>query len=209
MQHVNVDAIVPSTRDLLQVLGTRRRSLALVALVAGERPEEEAARLAELNVSAFAGAEPGPAMALAARASKTVPSLCLAPATDREHLLAARQFGADGVCIDATMPLDAWDKLAKVARTMRMLPLALATDAAGLDAAVKAGARAILLRAGAADPILEIAGKAPRAVTLVAHVEGADAAALRALAGRVDAAVVPPVVHASPGFAELVAEVDP
>ena len=46
-------------------------------------------------------------------------------------------------------------------------------------------------------------------MTLVAHVEGADAAALRALAGHVDAAVVPPAVHAAPSFAELVSEVDP
>ncbi len=97
MQDVEVGAIVPSTRDLLQVVGTRRRSLALVALLPGERPAEEAARLAELNVSAFAGVEPGPAMELAARATKTVPSLCLATATDREHLLAARKAGADGV----------------------------------------------------------------------------------------------------------------
>ncbi len=36
-----------------------------------------------------------------------------------------------------------------------------------------------------------------------------DADAVRALAGKVDAAVVPPGVHASAGFAELVAEVDP
>jgi|HubBroStandDraft_6_1064221.scaffolds.fasta_scaffold184684_2 indole-3-glycerol phosphate synthase len=209
MQDVEVGTIVPSTRDLLQVVGTRRRSLALVALLAGDRPAEEAARLAELNVSAFAGAEPGPAMELAARATKTVPTLCLGPAADRDHLLAARKAGADGVCVDASMPLDAWDRLAKTARTMRMLPLALVTDEAGLDAAVKAGARAILLRAAALEPLLALAARAPRGVTLVAHVEGADAAALRALAGRVDAAVVPPAVHAAPSFAELVAEVDP
>jgi indole-3-glycerol phosphate synthase len=209
MQEVDVGTIVPSTRDLLQVVSTRRRSLALIAVVDGDRPAEEAGRLAELNVSAFAGAEPGPAMELAARATKTVPSLCLAPATDRAHLLAARKAGADGVAIEASMPLDAWDRLAKIARTMRMLPLALATDEAGLDAAVKAGARAILLSAGAAEAILALAAKAPRGVTLVAHVEGADAAALRALSGRVDAAIVPPAVHAAPSFAELVAEVDP
>ena len=56
---------------------------------------------------------------------------------------------------------------------------------------------------------LTLAAKAPKGVTLVAHVEGADAAALRSLAGRVDAAIVPPAVHAAPDFAELVAEVDP
>jgi hypothetical protein len=209
MQDVDVGTIVPSTRDLLQVLSTRRRNLALLGLIGGERPAEEAARLADLNVSAFAALEPGPALALVARATKTVPSLCLGASGAREGLLAARQHGADGVSIDARLPLDEWDRLAKIARTMRMLPIALAVDAASLDAAVKAGARAILLQATSAADVVELAGRAPRGVTLVGHVEGADADALRALAGKVDAAVVPPAVHTARGFAELVADVDP
>lgn len=209
MAEIDVGSIVPSTRDLLQVLSTRRRSLALLGVIEGERPAEEAARLADLNVSAFAHAEATPAMALAARATKTVPSLCLLAASERAHFLAARLQGADGVCIDAAMPLDEWDRLAKTARTMRMLPLALARDAAGLEAAAKAGARAILLRAATAAEVLDLAARAPRGVTLVGHVEGADAAVIRALAGKVDAAVVPASVHAGAAFAELVAEVDP
>jgi hypothetical protein len=40
-------------------------------------------------------------------------------------------------------------------------------------------------------------------------VEGADAAALRALAGKVDAATAPPSVHQAASFAHLVADVDP
>ena len=209
MQDVDVGSIVPSTRDLLQAISTRRRNLALIGLIGGEQPAEEAARLSDLNVSALAHAEPVPAMALAARATKTVPSLCLLAATDRTHFLAARQLGADGVCIDALLPLEEWDRLAKTARTMRMLPLALARDAAGVEAAVKTGARAILLRAATAAEVLDLAARAPAGVTLVGHVEEADAAAIRALAGKVDAAVVPPGVHADRAFAELVAEVDP
>jgi hypothetical protein len=213
MQDVDVGTIVPSTRDLLQVITTRRRNLALLGLLGGEESvEREAARLADLNVSAFAAAEPGSAMARGAQAVKTVPALCLLAAGDRDALLAARQHGADGVCLDAGLPLDAWDRLAKVARTMRMLPLALAGDAAALEAAVKTGARAILLRAGSAEEVLALAARAPRGVTLVAHVadvERADADALRALAGKVDAAVVPPALHAAADFAALVAEVDP
>ena len=209
MQDVDVGTIVPSTRDLLQVLSTKRRNLALIGLIGGEHAAEEAARLADLNVSAFAGVEPGPAMALAARATKTVPSLCLGAAADREAVLAARQYGADGVILDARLPLDTWDRLAKIARTMRMLPVALAVDGASLDAAIKTGARAILVQAGSAADVLDLAARAPRTVTLVGHVEGADADALRALAGKVDAAVVPPAVHTAPGFAELVADVDP
>jgi hypothetical protein len=211
MQDVDVGSIVPSTRDLLQVLSTRRRSLALLALIGADRPAEEAGRLADLNVSAFATQAPGPALALAARATKTVPSLCLGAAADRDALLAARQFGADGVCIDARLPLDTWDKLAKIARTMRMVPLALAVDAQSLRAAIDAGARAALVSASVAE-IVELAGIAPRTLTLVAHVaqaEHADAAALRSLAGKVDAAIAPPSVHQSPSFAQLVADVDP
>jgi hypothetical protein len=216
MQDVDVGTIVPSTRDLLQVLGTRRRNLALLGLISGETsvPAEEAARLADLNVSAFAFAAPGPALAHAARATKTVPSLCLAAAADREALLSARQHGADGVVLDARLPPATWDQLARIARSMRMLPVALAVDAASVEIAVKAGARAILVQAGTADEVLTLAAGAPRTVVLVGHVEGgADLAtassALRALAGKVDAAVVPTSVHAAPGFADLVAEVDP
>ena len=211
MADVDVGSIVPSTRDLLQAITTRRRNLALIGLIAGsvEDPAAEAARLAELNVSAFAALEPGSALSQVARATKTVPSLLLVAAADREALLAARQGGADGVVLDASLPLDAWDRLAKIARGMRMLPLALVTDAAALDAAVKAGARAILIRAGSADALLDLAARAQRGVTLVGHVEGADAGAVRALAGKVDAAVVPPSLHAAASFAELVAEVDP
>lgn len=209
MAEVEVGTIVPSTRDLLQVVGTRRKSLALLGLIGAELPAEEAARLADLNVSAFACLEPGGAMALVARATKTVPTLCIGAHEQREHLLAARQHGADGVVIDGALPLADWDRLAKVARSMRMLPLALARDAAGLDSAVKTGARAVLLRAGSAAEVVALAGAAPRSVTLIGFVENADADALRALAGKVDAAVVPPALHRSAAFADLVAEVDP
>src|SRR5689334_10559962 len=121
MQQVDVGSIVPSTRDLLQVISTRRKSMALIALLGADRPAEEAARLHEVNASALACAEPCEAMQLAARATKTVPMLCLRASGEREDFLAARFFGADGVCIDASLPLDAWDKAAKGARMTRML----------------------------------------------------------------------------------------
>jgi hypothetical protein len=208
MQDIDVGAIVPSTRDLLQVLSTRRRSVALVALVSPERPADEALRLHELNVSALAFGEPGPAMQLAARATKTVPSLLLSPAREKDTALRGRYFGADGVAVDATLELDTWDQLAKQVRTMRMLPLAYATDRAGIEASVKSGARAILLRANA-EAFRELAPALPKNITVVAHIDGADRAALAALAGHVDAAIVPPSIHAARDFADLVAELDP
>jgi hypothetical protein len=48
----------------------------------------------------------------------------------------------------------------------------------------------------------------PRGTLVVAHIEGADADLLRALRGRVDAAVVPPAVHRADGFAALLAELE-
>lgn len=209
MLDFDVGSIVPSTRDLYQVIATKRRSLALIGLLGPERPAEEAARLYDLNASAFALAEVGPAMQLAARATKTVPTLYLSPVTSKDPCLAARYHGADGVCVDAALPLDDWDRLAKQVRTMRMLPLAFATDAAGAGAAVAAGARALLLRAPSAAAAIELARPLPRSLTLVAEVAGADADALRALVGQVDAAIVPPAVHASKAYADLAAEVDP
>jgi indole-3-glycerol phosphate synthase len=209
MAAIDVGAIVPSTRDLLQVVSTRRRSLALLAEIGSSQPDAEAARLHDINASAFAFAEPGEAMQLGARSTKTVPSLCLKPVTDRNGCLEARYYGADGVCIDALMPQDDWDQLAKIARTMRMAPLALASSAEGADAAVKAGARALLLRCGSAAEVIELAGKVPRTLVLVGEVSGADAAALRELSGHVDAAIAPASVHTAKGFAQLVTELDP
>jgi hypothetical protein len=209
MLEFDAGSIVPSTRDLLQVITTKKRSLALIAAVGPDRPAEDAARLHDLNVSALAFAEPGPPMQLGAGATKTVPSLCLLPAPDRDACLRARFHGADGVCIDAAMPLDEWDKVAKHARSMRMLPLALVADAAGAEAAVKAGARAIVIRAASSDEVLTIAKTVPKPLTVVAEIADADAGALRALVGSVDAAVVPAALHGAPGFADLIAEVDP
>jgi hypothetical protein len=209
MPDFDAGAIVPSTRDLLQVISTRRRSMALLGLVSSESPAQDAARLHELNISALAFAEAGPAMQLAARATKTVPSLCLSRVVDRDGALVARFHGADGVCVDALQPLDEWDRLAKGARTMRMLPLALAESAEGAQGAIAAGARAVLVRGATVEEVLATAASLPKTLTLVAEVLSANAAALRRLVGHVDAAIVPPSVHASPDFPALVAELDP
>jgi indole-3-glycerol phosphate synthase len=219
MQEFDVRQIVPSTRDLLQVLNTRRQNLALAGELGPERAAEEAARLHDANISAFAVASPGETLFDAARATKTVPSLSLQPVATREECQRARFYGSDGVCIDAALPAAEWDALAKIARGMRMLPLALARSATDVELAVKAGARAIVLRAGSAAEVLALALKAPRNVTLVADIASqdgasriagsADADALRSLAGKVDSAIVPPAVHAAPDFADLASEVDP
>lgn len=216
---IDVRQIVPSTRDLLQVLSTRRRNLALVAEIGAERAAEEAARLHEVNVSAFAFASADGAMTDGARATKTVPSLSLAIVASREDCQRARYFGADGVCIDVALPVAEWDNLAKIARGMRMLPLGLVKAESDAEAAVKVGAKAVVARVPTAESVLAIALKLPRSVTIVADLaaqeEGgrsassATADALRKLAGKVDSAVVPASIHTASDFADLVAEVDP
>ena len=219
MSDVDVAQIVPSTRDLLQVLATRKRNLALIGELTAESAGQEAARLHEANVSAFAFAAPGPAMTEGARATKTVPSLSLAQVASREDCQRARFHGADGVAIDVALSPAEWDNLAKIARGMRMLPLGLVRGDADVELAGKVGARAIVIRAASADAVLALANKVPRSVTIVADVateeagarvaSAADGAAIRALAGKVDSAVVPASVHAAAGFEDLVAEVDP
>jgi indole-3-glycerol phosphate synthase len=209
MSDIDVGSIVPSTRDLLQVLSTKRRSLALVGRLAGERAADDAARLHDLNVSAFAFDEASPAMQAAARATKTVPALCLGPASDRDACLAARYFGADGVCLEASLSADEWDRLAKGVRTTRMLPLASASDRESAARAVSAGARAVLIRAATVGALREALEGRPRGLTVVADVEGADGEALRSMVGLVDAVVVGPAVHERADFADLVAAVDP
>lgn len=218
MPDFDVREIVPSTRDLLQVLSTRRRNLALVGELLSPQAAD-ALRLHDANVSAFAFSETGHGMKRAAEATKTVPSLSLGAVASREDCQVARFYGADGVCIQTGLSATDWDALAKVARGMRMLPLALARTEADLEAAMKAGARAIVIAAPTAAEVLALAQKAPKSTTLVAdlaYYEGllrarsvADADGLRALVGKVDSAVVPPSVHSEAGFADLVQEVDP
>lgn len=214
MTDIDIGSIVPSTRDLLQVVSTRRKSLALVARIDAPEPASEAARLYELNISAFAFGEPDERLTQGATATKTVPSLSLTPAQNRQDCLRARYFGADGLPVDAHLPLEEWDPVAKTARTMRMLPLAYASDKASLENAIKAGARAVLLKAASAEEWLsllaELPAQAQRGLIVVADLgDAADAQALKQLFQKADAAIVPPSVHQAPGFAALVNELDP
>jgi indole-3-glycerol phosphate synthase len=207
MANVETGSIVPSTRDLFQAISTRRKSLALIAELDAERAAEDAVRLDDLGVAAFAMSEPGPAMALAARATRTVPMLLLQPVTGTQACQIARYFGADGVAIDAG---DVEIKsTADTARSMRMqaFPLAINVEAAA-KVITEIRARVLIVKAPSAAEIVAFARATP-GVTIIAAPAAADASALRELVGHVDAALIPSSVHAAPGFAELAQELSP
>jgi hypothetical protein len=181
----------------------------VVAIVDEATAAEEAARLDEVPVSAFACVAPGPATAAAAAATKSVPVLSLAEVADPDGALAARAHACDGACIARGADGDRWNAIATAIRSTRMLPLASVTTKAELDRAEAAGAKAALLRASSVAEALDWAAAAPRTLTLVALVEGAALDELRSLEKQVDAVCVTPVQHRDPGFTAFVAAVDP
>lgn len=199
--------IVPSTRDLLQVIATRKRSLSVVALIDGDDPAAEAKRLTELDVSAFAVFDAGPAAAAIAQATKTVPTLSLHAVTERQEALRARFFGCDGACVDVGQAA-VWDEVASLVRMTRMLPVARAMSKEAAAAASAFGARAVLIEGDLA-LVLEAAKLLPKNVAVIAAPTAVDAETLRALVGVVDAALVLPSVHQAKGFSDLVHELDP
>lgn len=200
------ERIVPSTRDLLRVLTTKRKSLALVALLEEGDAAAEAKRLDGLDVTAFACLETGPAMAAAAAATRSPAMLALAMASERDACLRSRFFGADGVCL---APGPAWSELADAVAATRMVAVARVTSVAEAQRAAELGARVVVLSADEPASIAEAARLLPRNVTLVAWLAAPSADTLRALLGVADAAIVPASQHRAADFADLLRELDP
>ena len=210
MQNIDAGSIVPSTRDLFQAISTRRKSLALIAELdpaKASAPADQAKRLDELDIAAFAMARPGPEMALATRATRSVPMLLLEPVTGTDECRIARYYGADGVAVGAgDVELKS---IADTARSMRMQAFPLAGDVAAAEKVVKEiHARALILKAPSASEIAAFAA-ATRGVTIIAAPAVVDADALRELLGHADAVLIPSSVYAAPGFAELARELSP
>lgn len=200
------ERIVPSTRDLLRVLTTKRKSLALVALLDEADAEAEARRLDALDVAAFACLETGPAMASAAAATRSPALLALALATERDACLRSRFFGADGVCL---APDAAWSELADAVKATRMVAVARVSTLAEAQQAAELGARVVVLAADGPALVADVARALPRNVTLVAWLAAPTAEALRVLLGVADAAIVPAALHRAADFADLLRELDP
>jgi hypothetical protein len=204
----NIGTLVPSTRDLLQAVRTRRAGLALLPLLASEEPAREALRSVESGVTALAMSEPGSAMEEAAAATR-VPMLCLRLVAAKEDYLAARAYGADAILLDPSVDPAARADLAKGARSTRMMALEVARDPAQAKRAADAGARALLLQGPDVAAIRALATGLPSNITLLAWPERAAEADLRKLTGAVDAAVVGVDVYGVTGFERLVSELNP
>ncbi len=204
----NVGTLVPSTRDLLQAIRTQRAALALVPLLGVEEAGREALRSTEMGVTALAMAEPGAAMAEASAATR-VPILCLRLVQTKEDYLAARAFGADAVVLDPSLDDMARAELAKGVRSTRMMALEVARDAAAAKRASAAGARALVLQLAEPAQVRSIVKDVSPGVVLVAWLERAAEADVRALFGVVDAAIVGVDVYGVTGFERLVSELNP
>jgi hypothetical protein len=204
----DVGALVPSTRDLLQAIRTRRSGLVLVPLLSTEEAGREALRDTESGVTALAMGEPGPAMAAASAATR-VPVVCLRPVAAKEDYLAARAFGADAVVLAPGLDEAARQDLSKGARSTRMMALDVARDAAGAKRAAETGARALVLQAPDVATIKGLATGLPSGVTLLAWPDRAAEEDVRALVGVVDAVIVGVDVYGATGFERLVSELNP
>jgi hypothetical protein len=202
---IDIASIVPSVRDFLQAIATRRKRLALVPLV--ERADE-ARTLAEAGVSALAVLAPSEGMRAVSAAIGSVPLLSLAPVSTEMEALTARAAGADAVIVPAGADPRGWDALAKQARGTRMAPLACVTDRASAELCAKTAAKGVYLPV---DGVAEVSALMPvlGSLRVVARVPSADETTLRALRGVVDAAIVESDLYLSTSFESLRDELDP
>jgi len=202
---VDVASLVPSTRDFLQAVATRKKRLVLVPLV--DRVDD-AVTLAAAGVTAFAVASPGALMRAVSDATGAAPILSLAPVASADEALLARASGADAVVVAPVSEASRWNSLAKDAVSTRMAALALVVDGASANFAATTTARGAYLRTEAATSLLPLVQKLGSLRT-VAQVASADETALRALRGVVDAAIVESDLYLSTSFETLREELDP
>lgn len=202
---IDIASIVPSVRDFLQAIGTRRKRLALVPLVEGV---DEARSLGEAGVTAFAVAAPSDGMRAVSAAVGSVPLVSLAPIENDNDALTARAAGADAVIVPTSTDAAGWDALAKQVRSTRMAALAKVTDRPSAELCKKTTAKGAYL---AVADIADVASVMPvlGSLLVVAHLPSIDEKALRALRGVVDAVIVESDLYLSTSFESLRDELDP
>jgi hypothetical protein len=187
----------PSTRDLLQVLATRRRAVAVIAQVPADRPDDVVHAL-RADVSAVAFDGEGPDLAHVARHRPA--TLCLVPALSREQAWAARMAGADGIVVPACATEEEALSTLDAARRTHMLAAIDVADAGEVASALATSPRAVLL----ADRTL--VDRFPPPVVAIVRAAGADDA--RALRGLADAALLAPEATLETDFSSLVQELE-
>ena len=213
MSEFSISRIVPSTRALFDALSTRRKSLALIPRIESNTSDEvrrHARRLDNIDVRAFARSGADTATQDLARSTSSIPTLCTNEATSAEDCQRARFFGADGIVIRTESSSD-WQALSKTAQSMRMMAVGVVSSDETAALLLDRGARAILLRASSSAELLHLADATKGAALLIAHLvpDGlGDEEDLRALLGKVDAALVPETLHAGSGFEDLQDKLD-
>jgi hypothetical protein len=211
LRSLDARGVTPSVRDLGAALRMGRRDLVGLPWVAP--PDEAVARLlaasalaADVAAVAFAsspGADPlaaGASSLASARAlSDALPStpiLRLDPVTSEGQVLESRLAGADGVVLPMGFLEPAGlHRLGKAARSTLMTPIHLVRSAVEAEAALAAGARFLLVAGpdGGLAGALALAGSLPGRVSACLWCDGLEGPeAVRALAGRADAAVLDP-----------------
>jgi hypothetical protein len=201
---IDIASIVPSVRDFLQAMGTRRKRLALVPLV--ERADEARA-LCEAGVAAFALTVPSEGMRAVSTAAGAVPLLSLAPIAADIDALTARAAGADAVIVPVGADVESWEAVAKHARSTRMAPLAAVRDKPSAELGVKTTAKGVYLQVGG---IAELSSVMPLlgSMRTLARLPSVDETTLRALRGVVDAVIVESDLYLSTSFESLREELD-
>ena len=202
---IDLASIVPSVRDFLQAIDSRRKRLALVPLV--ERADEARA-LGETGLSAFAMLAPSDGMRAVSAAIGSTPLISLSPITTDMDALTARAAGADAVIVPTGADAPSWDAIAKNARTTRMAVLAAATDRASAELCAKTTAKGVYLpMSGVAEvtAVMRVLGS----MRVLAKLPSVDETALRALRGVVDAVIVESDLYLSTSFETLREELDP
>jgi hypothetical protein len=202
---IDVASIVPSTRDFLQAIATRRKCLALVPLV--ERADDARA-MADVGVAAVAVFGGGEEVGAISASVGALPLISLSPVANDEDALAARASGADAVVVEAHDGPATWDAVAKRARSTRMAVLGMATDGPSAERVAKTAAKAVYLKIGATSELPALMAKIG-SLRILAHLPSADEATLRALRGVVDAAIVESDLYLSTSFESLREELDP
>ena len=202
---LDIASIVPSVRDFLQAIGTRKKRLALVPLV--ERVDE-AHTLGEAGVTAFAIPAPSEGMRSVSAAIGSAPLISLTPIATERDGLAARAAGADAVIIPVGADAKSWDAMAQNARLTRMAALAGVTDLPSVEIGAKTAAKAVYLQLDSVADV-RFAMKLLGSQRVLVKLPSVDEATLRALRGVVDAVIVESDLYLSTSFESLREELDP